>query len=130
MPDFGAQGLVWFRVEDDGKLFSPVAKNFDESLLIQFKTRLKAQPGDLLMFVADRWEVTCKALYGLRKRLGRELKLYDPSDMHFSWVTEFPMFEYVEQDERWTAMHHPFTAPRPEDIDLLTSDPGRCRARQ
>ena len=81
------------------------------------------------MFVADRWEVTCKALYGLRKRLGRELKLYDPSDMHFSWVTEFPMFEYVEQDERWTAMHHPFTAPRPEDIDLLTSDPGRCRAQ-
>ena len=129
MPDFGAQGLVWFRVEDDGKLFSPVAKNFDESLLIQFKTRLKAQPGDLLMFVADRWEVTCKALYGLRKRLGRELKLYDPSDMHFSWVTEFPMFEYVEQEERWTAMHHPFTAPRPEDIDLLTSDPGRCRAQ-
>ena len=127
--DFGAKGLAWFRVEDDGKLFSPIAKNFDETLLQQFSDRLQAQPGDLLLFVADAWEVTCKALYGLRRRLGAELKLYDPNTMHFSWVVEFPMFAFDEDEQQWAAMHHPFTAPRPEDLDLLDSNPGQCRAQ-
>ena len=127
--DFGAKGLAWFRVEDDGTLFSPIAKNFDGTLLQQFSDRLQAQPGDLLLFVADIWEVTCKALYGLRRRLGAELKLYDPNTMHFSWVVEFPMFAFDEDEQQWTAMHHPFTAPRPEDLNLLDSNPGQCRAQ-
>ena len=127
--DFGAKGLAWFRVEDDGSLFSPIAKNFDLALLNQFSERLEANPGDLLLFVADSWEVTCKALYGLRKKLGAELKLYDPSQMHFSWVVEFPMFDYDDEEKRWVAMHHPFTAPRPQDLGMLESAPGKCRAQ-
>jgi aspartyl-tRNA synthetase len=127
--DFGAKGLAWFRVEEDGKLWSPIAKNFSESLLQRIRERMDAQPGDLLLFVADRWEVTCKALYGLRKRLGAELELYDPRQMHFSWVVEFPMFERDEETQRWVAMHHPFTSPRDEDASTLSSEPERCRAK-
>ena len=127
--DFGAKGLAWFKVDEDGKLNSPIAKNFADDLLAKFTDRMEAEPGDLLLFVADKWEVTCKALAGLRKRLAGELELYGPSDMHFSWVVEFPMFDFDEEEKRWVAMHHPFTAPRQQDIDLLTSDPGKARAQ-
>ncbi len=126
--DFGAQGLAWFKVDEAGKLASPIAKNFDESLLTKIAQRMDAQPGDLLLFVADKFEVTCKALYGLRKRLGVELKLYDPEEMHFSWVVEFPMFARDEEEGGWTAMHHPFTAPRPEDLESLADEPEAARA--
>ncbi len=127
--DFGAKGLAWFRVEPDGKLWSPISKNFAEPLLAKFAERMQAVPGDLLFFVADRWEITCKALYGLRKKLGAELKLYDPKQMHFSWVVEFPMFAYDEEEKCWAAMHHPFTAPRDQDLAMLESDAGKCRAK-
>jgi aspartyl-tRNA synthetase len=127
--DFGAKGLAWFRVEPDGKLWSPIAKNFSDDLLRRFGERMEAEPGDLLLISADRWEVTCKTLNGLRKRLGAELKLYDPQAMHFSWVVEFPMFARDEEEDRWVAMHHPFTAPRPQDLPLLETDPGACRAQ-
>jgi aspartyl-tRNA synthetase len=127
--DFGAKGLAWFRVEEDGKLWSPIAKNFDESLLARIAERMAAEPGDLLLFIADKWEVTCKALYGLRKRLGAELQLYDPKEMHFSWVVEFPMFEFDEEENRWVAMHHPFTSPRDQDLGLLETDPRNARAK-
>lgn len=127
--DFGAKGLVWFRCEDNGTLWSPVAKNFSAELLASIGQRLGATPGDLLLFVADRFEVTCKALYGLRKRFGAELKLYDPEQKHFSWIVEFPMFAYDEEEQGWTAMHHPFTSPRPQDRDALGSEPGKCRAQ-
>jgi len=90
---------------------------------------MSAEPGDFLLIVADRFEVTCKALYGLRKRLAAELRLYDPANKHFSWVVEFPMFACDEQGEGWTSMHHPFTAPRPQDRELLRTDPGKCRAQ-
>ncbi len=101
MQDFGAKGLVWFKVEEGGKLASPTAKNFSESLLERIAERMGAEAGDLLLFVADQFEVTCKALYGLRKRFGAELKLYDPEQMHFSWVVEFPMFAYDEDEKGW-----------------------------
>lgn len=127
--EFGAKGLAWFRVEPDGKLWSPTAKNFTDELLAKFAERMQAEPGDLLLLVADKWEVTCKALNALRKRLGAELKLYKPDAMNFSWVVEFPMFEHDPEENRWVAMHHPFTAPRPQDLPLLDSDPGKCRAQ-
>jgi len=127
--DFGAKGLVWFKVEADGTLASPVAKNFTPELLAKISQRLEAKPGDLLLIVADVFEVTCKALYGLRKRLGEQLKLYTPGTMHFSWVVEFPMFAQDEETGGWAAMHHPFTAPRAQDIELLKTDPGKCRAQ-
>lgn len=127
--DCGAQGLVWFRVQEGGTLDSSAAKNFTTEMLQKLAQRMEAVPGDILLFVADSWEVTCKSLHGLRKRLGAELKLYDPRQMHFSWVVEFPMFEYDKEEQRWGAMHHPFTSPRPQDIPLLDTDPGKCRAQ-
>lgn len=127
--EYGAKGLAWFRVEEDGSLWSPIAKNFEAEHLAEIKALFEAQPGDLLLFVADAWEVTCKGLYALRKRLGAELKLYDPDALHCSWVTEFPMFEKDEEAGTWNAMHHPFTAPLAEDLDKLDTDATQCRAQ-
>jgi aspartyl-tRNA synthetase len=90
---------------------------------------MAAEPGDLLLFIADTWEVSCKSLYALRKRMGVELELYDAKQMHFSWVVEFPMFEKDEENGRYVAMHHPFTAPRDQDVGDLDADPGRARAK-
>jgi aspartyl-tRNA synthetase len=126
---FGAKGLAWFRVEVDGTLSSTIAKNFSADLLKEFAVRMKAAPGDLLLFVADEWKVTCKALHALRTKMAAEMKLYDSQAMHFSWVVEFPMFDFDEEEKRWVAMHHPFTAPRNQDLELLATDPGRCRAK-
>ncbi|QEG22167.1 aspartate--tRNA ligase [Mariniblastus fucicola] len=127
--DFGAKGLAWFRVEEDGTLFSPIAKNFKPEELEDIKAKMDANPGDLIMIVADTWETSCKALYALRKRIGSELKLYDPETMHFSWVVQFPMFDHDAESDRWNAMHHPFTAPLDEDLETLDSDPGKARAK-
>ncbi len=127
--DFGAGGLLWFKVEAGGTLASPTAKQFTPELLAQIGQKLDAQPGDFLLIVADKFETTCKALYGLRKRLAAELKLYDPKSMHFSWIVEFPMFARDEEEKCWAAMHHPFTAPRLQDFELLKTDPGKCRAQ-
>ncbi|HEY4760780.1 MAG TPA: aspartate--tRNA ligase [Thermoguttaceae bacterium] len=127
--NFGAKGLAWFKVEADGKLASPIAKIFSADLLGKIGRRMDAAPGDLLLIVADQFEITCKALYALRKRLSAELKLYDPNAMHFSWVVEFPMFAYDAEEGGWAAMHHPFTSPRLQDVGLLATDPGKCRAQ-
>ncbi len=127
--DFGAKGLAWFKVEEGGKLASPIAKNFSPELLARIGERFHAAPGDLLLLVADSFEVTCKALYALRKRFGEELKLYDPQTRHFSWIVEFPMFAWDAEENTWAAMHHPFTAPRKQDLELLATDPGKCRAQ-
>jgi aspartyl-tRNA synthetase len=125
---FEAKGLAWFRVEPDGKLWSPISKNFTDEQLARFADRMQAKPGDIMFFVADTWAVSCKALHNLRKRIGVDLKLYDPKQMNFSWVVEFPMFEFDAEEQRWVSMHHPFTAPRPQDIPLLETDPGKARA--
>jgi aspartyl-tRNA synthetase len=127
--DFGAKGLAWFRVEDDGTLWSPISKNFEESHLAEIKELMNGEPGDLLMFLADSWDVTCKGLAGLRKRLAGELGLIDPDELNCSWVTEFPMFDRDEEAQRWNAMHHPFTAPLESDLPLLAEDPQDCRAQ-
>ena len=127
--DFGAKGLVWFKVDDQGALASPSAKNFSAEEQTELVKLMNAQPGDLLLFLADEWETTCRGLYGLRKRLGAELELYDPNQMHFSWVVEFPMFDWDEEENRWNAMHHPFTAPRQEDIESLEENPKTARAQ-
>lgn len=126
---FGAKGLAWFKVESDGTLQSTIAKNFKPELLKEIGARLKAEPGDLLLFIADQWKVTCKALHALRTKIGAEMKLYDPTAMNFSWVVEFPMFDFDDEEQRWVAMHHPFTSPRDQDFGLLDSDPGKCRAK-
>jgi len=127
--DFGAKGLAWFRVEDDGTLWSPIAKNFDAEHLGEIKEKLGGEAGDLLMFLADTWDVTCRGLSGLRKRMAVELKLFDEDALHCSWVTEFPMFEKDEEAGRYIAMHHPFTAPLADELDKLTDAPEQCHAQ-
>ena len=125
--DGGAKGLVWLKVEADGSFSGPVAKNL-VNVADALKAKLGCEPGDLALIVADSFDVTCKALHMLRKRLGASLGLYDPNAMHFSWVVDFPMFAKDTEGGGWASMHHPFTAPRPSDIDLLESDPAACRA--
>jgi aspartyl-tRNA synthetase len=123
----GAKGLVWLKVEPDGTWSGPVAKNLP-TIADRLKAALGCEPGDLALIVADSFDVTCKALHMLRKRLGAQLGLYDPKAMHFSWVVDFPMFARDTESGGWASMHHPFTAPRPADLDLLESDPAACRA--
>jgi aspartyl-tRNA synthetase len=123
----GAKGLVWLKVEPTGEWSGPVAKNL-AGVADPLKARLGCGPGDLALIVADSFDVTCKALHMLRKRLGARLGLYDPAAMHFSWVVDFPMFARDTETGGWASMHHPFTAPRPQDLDLLESDPAACRA--
>lgn len=127
--DFGAKGLAWFRVEPDGSLWSPISKNLEETHLAEISQAMDAQAGDLLLLLADSWSVTCKGLNGLRKRLGAELKLYEPGALHCSWIVEFPMFERDEEEDRYVAMHHPFTAPRSADLERLSTEPEACRAQ-
>lgn len=127
--DFGAKGLAWFRVEEDGSLWSPISKNVEPEVLEGFQERFSTEPGDLILLLADSWDVTCKGLNGLRKNLGAELELYDPKAMHFSWVVEFPMFEKDAEENRWVAMHHPFTAPLGSDLSQLDSQPEKARAK-
>jgi len=123
----GAKGLVWLKVEPDGSWSGPVAKNLT-SIAAGLKGALGCEPGDLALVVADSFDVTCKALHMLRKRLGTQLGLFDPKAMHVAWVVDFPMFARDAETGGWASMHHPFTAPRPADLDLLESDPAACRA--
>jgi len=125
----GAKGLAWFRVEDDGKLGGAIAKFFSDEVLADFADRLDAKTGDLILFSADQWDATCKVLHALRTKIGAEMELYDPKTMNFSWVVEFPMFDYDTEEKRWNAVHHPFTAPLDEHVELLESDPAGCRAK-
>ena len=126
---YGAKGLVWFKVEGDGKLAGPSAKNFDETLLQKIGERLGAEPKDLLFFGCDSFDITCKVLNALRRKLAAELKLYDPSKLHISWIVKFPMFARDEETGGWTAMHHPFTAPLAEDVPKVKTDPAAVRAQ-
>jgi aspartyl-tRNA synthetase len=124
----GAKGLVWLKVEAECGWAGPVAKNLVGPVGDALQKKLAVEPGDLVLIVADSFDVTCKALHMLRKRLGAELKLYDPDTMHFSWVVDFPMFARDAENGGWASMHHPFTAPRPADLEMLESDPAACRA--
>ena len=135
---FGAKGLAWFRVEDvDGTptLNSNIAKFFSEEVRAKMAERLGAKVGDLVLFSADKWLGTCKVLHALRTKIGAEMKLYDEKAMSFSWVFEFPMFERTEDADNpqaegaWSAMHHPFTAPLDEHVEMLGSDPSKMRAK-
>ncbi len=127
--EFGAKGLAWFRVEDDGTLGGTIAKFFTAEMLTEFGKRLSAEPGDLILFSADKFAATCRVLHALRTKIGQEMKLYEPEAMSFSWVVEFPMFQFDEEQQRWQAMHHPFTAPLEKDLAQLDDDPGKCRAQ-
>ncbi|MBQ9127232.1 MAG: aspartate--tRNA ligase [Thermoguttaceae bacterium] len=125
---FGAKGIVWFKVDADGKLTGMSAKNFSEEALEAIGAKLEAEPNDLLLFSCGDFTLTCRVLNGLRRRLAAQLKLYDPEEMNFCWVVNFPMFDWDEEENRWVATHHPFTAPLVEDLPKLDGDDDAIRS--
>ncbi|MCI6874822.1 MAG: aspartate--tRNA ligase [Parabacteroides sp.] len=128
-PQIGAKGLVYARVEADGHVKSSVDKFYSQEVLQQMKEAFAAQPGDLILILSgDDAMKTRKQLCELRLEMGSRLGLRDKNKFACLWVIDFPLLEWSEEDNRFYAMHHPFTAPKPEDIPLLDSDPGAVRA--
>ncbi|MHB8174293.1 MAG: aspartate--tRNA ligase, partial [Nitrospirota bacterium] len=125
---FGAKGLAWMKVTAQG-IESPIKKFFDEATLADISKSLDASEGDLLVFVADKKKTADDVLGRLRLEVAKRLNLIDYTKFNFLWVTDFPQFEYNEDEKRWEAMHHPFTAPKSEDVPLLISDPEKVMAR-
>ena len=126
---FGAKGLAYLCVQEDGSYKSSFAKFMTEDELSALVSAMDGQAGDLLLFAADRGKVVFDVLGNLRLELARQLGLLKKDDYRFLWVTEFPLLEYSEEDSRYVAMHHPFTMPMEEDLPLLESDPGAVRAK-
>ncbi len=126
---YGAKGLAWMQIQEDGSVKSPIAKFFDQAHLDAILAAGEAEPGDLLLFVADKPSVVAAALGALRIEMAKRRGLIDPDELAFTWVVDFPMFEYDEEEKRYVAMHHPFTAPRDEDLPLLETDPGKVYAK-
>jgi len=124
----GAKGLAWIAVRDDG-LRSQITKNLTETEIADVLSRTGATTGDLLLIVADQAEVVAEALGQLRLEMARRLELLDSNVLGFCWILDFPLLEWSEEEQRYTAKHHPFTAPLDEDIPLLTADPARARAK-
>jgi len=125
---YGAKGLAWMKVTDKG-LESSITKFFDEAALDGISRAMDAQPGDLLLFGADRPRIVNDTLGHIRLEMAERLGLIDDSRFNFLWVTDFPQFEYNEDEKRYEAMHHPFTAPFEEDMPLLESEPDKVRSR-
>jgi aspartyl-tRNA synthetase len=125
---YGAKGLAWIVVEEDG-IRSPIAKFFSEEEMAALLKRTCAEPGDLICFVADKDQVVFDSLGELRVEIAKRLGILDDREFKFLWVTEFPLFEFDEEENRWTARHHPFTSPMDEDLEFLESDPGRVRSK-
>lgn len=126
---YGAKGLAWMQIQPDGSVKSPIAKFFSEEYLSKILKTAEAEPGDLLLFVADKPSVVAAALGALRIEMAKRRGLIDENKLAFTWVVDFPMFEYSEEEKRYVAMHHPFTSPREEDIPLLATDPGKVYAK-
>ncbi len=126
----GAKGLAWIKVEAE-KFTSPIEKFLPQPVQQALRERLAAKPGDLLLIVADKEDIVCQALGNLRLHLAGALKLIDPDklDYRIAWVIDFPSFIRDEEEKRWAANHHPFTAPMDEDLAKLESDPGSIRAK-
>lgn len=126
---YGAKGLAWMQIQPDGSVKSPIAKFFSEEYLANILKTAEAEPGDLLLFVADKPAVVAAALGALRIEMAKRRGLIDENKLAFTWIVDFPMFEYSEEEKRYVAMHHPFTSPREEDIPLLATDPGKVYAK-
>ena len=131
---YGAKGLAYIKVNDASRpdetgLQSPIVKNLHEQALRAILERTGAQSGDLIFFGADKPKVVYDALGALRTKIGHEKGFLTGADWAPVWITDFPMFEYDEEEKRWVALHHPFTSPKDEDLDRLESDPGSVRAK-
>lgn len=127
-PQVGATGLIYLRYNEDGSLKSSVDKFYDTEQLEKWATAFQAEPGDLILLMAGPTDKTRKQLNELRLHLGSELGLRDKNKFAPLWVLDFPLLEWDEESERYHAMHHPFTSPKPEDIALLDTKPGEVRA--
>ena len=125
---FGAKGLAWIKVTDSG-FESPIAKFFKDGQVAATAARLDAKPGDLMLFIADSPKVVAETLGYLRLLMGKKLKLIDENRLNFLWVTDFPLVEWNAEEKRYDAMHHPFTAPREEDLEFMKTDPLQVRAK-
>jgi aspartyl-tRNA synthetase len=126
----GAMGLSWLALSPDGEIRSSFARFLTDEQLQAIIARMEARPGDLMLFVADRPPRVAAALSALRLELGERLGLRDPGTMAFCWIIDFPLFEWNEDERRWDPSHHLFTAPMPEDLPLLDTDPGAARGQQ
>jgi aspartyl-tRNA synthetase len=125
---YGAKGMAWIAVEENG-IRSSIAKFFSEEEMDALLKKTCAEPGDLICFIADKNQVVYDSLGALRVEIARRLGILNDKEYKFLWVTEFPLFEYDEEENRWAAKHHPFTSPMDEDIEFLESDPGRVRSK-
>ncbi len=126
---YGAKGLAYLAINEDGTYKSSFAKFMAEEELAKLVEAMDGQPGDLLLFAADKNKVVWDVLGALRLELAKTMELIDNSKYNFLWVTEFPLLEWDEEEKRFVAVHHPFTMPMDEDIPYLDSDPGRVRAK-
>ncbi|EGQ3064441.1 aspartate--tRNA ligase [Staphylococcus pseudintermedius] len=125
---YGAKGLAWVKVVEDG-LNGPIARFFEDAHVAKLQALTGAKAGDLVLFVADSKDVVAQSLGALRNKLGKERGLIDPEQYNFLWVTDWPLLEYDEEARRYVAAHHPFTSPKVEDIDLLETAPEQAQAQ-
>ena len=126
---YGAKGLAYLSINEDGTYKSSFAKFMTEEELSNLVQAMEGKPGDLLLFAADKNKIVWNVLGALRLELAKELDLLDPNQYNFLWVTEFPLLEWSDEENRFMAMHHPFTMPMEEDWDKIDSDPGSVRAK-
>ena len=127
--DYGAKGLAYIQLKSDGTVKCPFSKFMSEEELQSLIQAMGGETGDLLVFAADKFKVVCDVLGALRLKFAEELNLLDKSDYRFVWITEFPLLEWSEEENRYTAMHHPFTMPMEEDLDMIDTEPGKVRAK-
>ena len=125
----GAKGMAWIALKDDGEPYSILTKYFSQEEFQSLLDAVDGKPGDFILFCADQFSTVCRTLGGLRLELADMLGLRKPGDYRFLIVTDFPEFEYSQEEGRYLATHHPFTMPYPEDIPYLISDPARVRAQ-
>ncbi len=126
---YGAKGLAYLAIDEEGNYKSSFAKFMTEDELKNLVAAMNGKPGDLLFFAADKNKVVWDVLGNLRLEIARQLDILDKGQFNFLWVTEFPLLEYSEEENRYVAMHHPFTMPMDEDLHLLDTDPGKVRAK-
>ena len=127
--DFGAKGLAYIAIQEDGTVKSSFAKFMTEEEMQNLIQAMDGEKGDLLLFAADKNKVVWDVLGNLRLELARQMDLLDKNEYKFLWITEFPLLEWSEEQNRYTAMHHPFTMPMEEDLEFIDTDPGRVRAK-
>ena len=126
---YGAKGLAYLVINADGGFKSSFAKFMTEEELSALVSAMEGKPGDLLLFAADKNKIVWNVLGALRLEMAKELDLLDPNQYHFLWVTDFPLLEWSEEENRYMAMHHPFTMPVEEDWENVDTDPGAVRAK-